>query len=177
MVPNLIWAPKFWYQENLCPKKFGPHMKIITWLLLAGPKLLRDQISWGPNFLGAQISQGPNFSGTKKVRGSNEIKDHFSYSLDNGMLCLVFLIRIQVSKWCLNLKQEIPGFCDFCFQKVCLRCTDTKIQRPNLERIQKIASICKGKNANCKMMKKTWVHLLFWPLNKFKVFAIRCVTA
>ena len=51
-------------------------------------------------------------------------------------------------------------------RKVCLRCTDTKIQRPNLERIQKIASICKGKNANCKMMKKPWVHLLF------KVFAI-----
>ena len=33
----------------------------------------------GPKFLGAQISWGPNFSGTRKVRGLNEIGDHFSY--------------------------------------------------------------------------------------------------
>ena len=63
MVPNLIWAPDFfgpreiWSPRSLVPKKFGPRMKIITWLFLAGPKLL-----W------AQISQGPN-----------EIGDHFSY--------------------------------------------------------------------------------------------------
>ena len=36
---------------------------------LTQPKFLRDQISWGPNFLG-----------TKKIRGPNEIGDHFSYS-------------------------------------------------------------------------------------------------
>ena len=30
--------------------------------------------------LGAQISQRPNFLGTKKVKGPNEIGDHFSYS-------------------------------------------------------------------------------------------------
>ena len=97
-------------------------------------------------------------------------------ALKLGMLRLVFLIRIEVSRWCLNLKQEIPAFCDFCFQKVCLRCTDTKIQRPDLERIQKkIASICKGKNANCKMIKKTLEFTCFfglWTNLKFLQFAV-----
>ena len=40
-----------------------------------GPKYL------GAKFLGYQFSWGPNFLGTKKVKGPNEIGDHFSYSL------------------------------------------------------------------------------------------------
>ena len=66
MVLNLIWAPDvFGYQVIW----FGPCMKIIIWHFYAGTKLL-----------GAQISRGPNFLGPKKVRGPNEIRDHFSYS-------------------------------------------------------------------------------------------------
>ena len=45
---------------------------------MQGPTFLRSKFFW------AQISRGPNFLGTKKVRGPNEIGDHFSYSLTFG---------------------------------------------------------------------------------------------
>ena len=53
----------------LFPKKFGLRIKIIVWYLYEGPK-----------FVGDQVSQRPNFLEIKKVRGPNEIGDHFNYS-------------------------------------------------------------------------------------------------
>ena len=89
--PWLFWSPrnlvpqKFGTQKILGPTKFGPREiwspgnLVAAWKSLYGifmqgpsflePKFVRDQISWGPNFLG-----------TKKVRGPNEIGDHFSHS-------------------------------------------------------------------------------------------------
>ena len=73
MVPNLIWAPDFFDPpENLGSKKFGSRE---IWSLHENHQMAFS--------CGAQISWGPNFSWTKKVRGPNEIKDHFSYSLQN----------------------------------------------------------------------------------------------
>ena len=75
MVPNSLWpltflVPKtFGPRESWAPKKFSSCMKIIIWHFHARTSIL-----------GAQISLGPNFLGTKKVRGQNEIGDHFSYS-------------------------------------------------------------------------------------------------
>ena len=90
--PISIWASDFsgpqeiWSPRKLGPNKFGPReiwaLKNLfpSWksshgFFMQGPNLLV------PNFLGNQISWVSNFSGTKKVRGQNEIGDHFSYSL------------------------------------------------------------------------------------------------
>ena len=76
MVPDLIWAPDFFSSQeilapqNLGPNKLGPCIKMPYNDFHAGIKFPGDQISWGPNF-----------SGTKKVRGPNEVGDHFSCSL------------------------------------------------------------------------------------------------
>ena len=75
MVPNLIWAPRSLVQE-----KFGPPIKIITWLFHAVLKLFRDQISRSPNLLGPQ-----------KVRRPNEIRDLFSYSQRKRCFSFVYL--------------------------------------------------------------------------------------
>ena len=78
MVPNLIWAPEFlgphkiWALRNLGPKKASFEKAMTTFM--RGPYIL------GTKFLGAQISQGTNFVGPKKVRVTNKIGDHFSYS-------------------------------------------------------------------------------------------------
>ena len=45
MVPNLIRAPDFWSPRNMGPKKFGPHMKIITWPKLLGAQMRSGTIS------------------------------------------------------------------------------------------------------------------------------------
>ena len=68
MVPDLIWAPDFFGpQEIWSPSKFGPSIKKPC-----------DDFRVGTKFIGVHTSWGPNFSGTKKVRGPNEIGDHFS---------------------------------------------------------------------------------------------------
>ena len=86
--PNLIWTSeifgswKIWAPRMLVPA-WKCHVMIFKRRLnFLGTKFLGDQISWGPNFLG-----------TKKVRGPNEIRDHFSYSpLSMCLLCFVELL-------------------------------------------------------------------------------------
>ena len=76
MVSDLIWALAFfgfqeiWAPKSLVPKKFGPFIELPYYDFNAGSKFFRTQISRGP----------------KKVRGPNEIMDHFSYSLFKGCL-------------------------------------------------------------------------------------------
>ena len=75
MVPNLIWSPDFfgpqeiWAPRSLVPEKYGPQE---IWSLHENHDMAFS--------CRAQISRGPNFLGPKKVRGPNEIGDHFSYS-------------------------------------------------------------------------------------------------
>ena len=79
--PWLFWSPR-----NLDPEKFGPWevwalrslgptWKSYVMIFMQRPNFL------GPTFHGDQTAWGQNFLGTKKVRGPNEIGDHFSYSL------------------------------------------------------------------------------------------------
>ena len=91
MVPNPIWAPdfighqeilahknlvlkKFWLKEILAQRNFG-HKIFVPCM-----KVVYNNFYTGTKFRGDQISSGPNFLGTKKVRGPNEIRDHFSCS-------------------------------------------------------------------------------------------------
>ena len=84
--PDLIWAPDvFGPQKIWSPRGLGPAWKSHVMIFMRGSNFLGEQISQRPNFLGSkflgdQISWGPLFLGTKKVRGPDEIGDHFSYS-------------------------------------------------------------------------------------------------
>ena len=79
MVSDQIWAPEFfvpreiWALSNLGPRNLVPTRKSLYSIFMQGPTFL------GPKFLEDQISRGSNFLGPKKVRGPNEIGDHFSY--------------------------------------------------------------------------------------------------
>ena len=63
--PQEIWSLRNLGPEKFGPEKFGALMEVIIFMMgpnFLGPKFLRDQISWGA-----------------KVRGPNEIEDHFIY--------------------------------------------------------------------------------------------------
>ena len=87
MVPYLIWAPYFfdpreiWALRNLVLEKFSHHMIMPYNDFQAGTKFLR-----------AQRFRCPNFLVPKKVKGLNDIGDHFSTS---PFLCLVWLDSVQ----------------------------------------------------------------------------------
>ena len=84
--PWLFWFPRnvvlekfgpqeIWTSRNWSPKRFGPYIKMPYNNFHGESKLLGDQ-----------ICQRPKFLGTKKVRGPNEIGDHFSYSQFDGWI-------------------------------------------------------------------------------------------
>ena len=79
MVPDLIWTPDFFGSLEIFPsrnyvfKTFGP-LEI-----------------WSPHHYvkfscKAKISLGQHFFGNQKVKGPNEIEDHFSYSVMKYLL-------------------------------------------------------------------------------------------
>ena len=80
LVPWLFWAPR-----SLGPAWKSHVMIFVQGPIFSGPIFLRDQTSWGPNFLG-----------TKKVRGPNEIGDHFSCSLIWFFSCPLFIYWISL---------------------------------------------------------------------------------
>ena len=77
---DVIWAPYFfvsqenWAQRNMGPKKIGFCKKMPYNDFHAETKFL------GTKFLWIDISRGLNFLGQKKIKGPNEIRDHFSIS-------------------------------------------------------------------------------------------------
>ena len=62
----------------------GNFCKMWAWKHTSHQFILGAQISRGPNFLGPKFLGWPTFSGTKRVRGPNEIGDHFSYSREKA---------------------------------------------------------------------------------------------
>ena len=58
MAPDLIWAPHFfwpqeiWASKNLVPDKYGLQEIWTPRNLLPSEKVLRNQISWSPYFSG-----------------------------------------------------------------------------------------------------------------------------
>ena len=106
----------------MAPKNVGPCMKM-PYNDIMITKFLWTQIYWGPNFLG-----------TKKVKGPNEIGDHFSYSQfwqseNSYKLCLLSRLHIHsrtryVRNW-FNFQKQVREV----FRQILGRLAKSRISR------------------------------------------------